>query len=134
MPPSRRLLLICATLLLTLALGGCAASNGPPRTWTELNLPGAVLRLDSETNVKELRFLGELTGGWVTATIGTRGGPLTAPVFPWRIEGNFLVIGQGKEFERLEFLRLESEHVVARRSTGGVVLFRRFKAWIPSSP
>jgi hypothetical protein len=127
MPLSRRVLLLSATSVITPLFGGCVAVSDTPKTWMELSLPGTSLILDSEIEVEELRFLGEPDGGWVAATIGTKGGPLTAPLFPWRLEGNLLVIGHDQPFERLELLRLEEKRVVVRRSSGSVVVFHSIK-------
>ena len=128
MQSARRQLLLQSFTALAGSLVGCAAVAVAPRTWPDLNLPGTVLTLESQSEVEELRFLGEANGGWVVATIGSKNGPLTGPVFPWRIDGEILVIGHDKEFERLEFIGLEQGRVVARRSTGQVVKFRRVKS------
>jgi hypothetical protein len=127
MQSSRRLLLLPVALALASSLGSCTATNQAPISWRELKLPGTVLVLESESEVEELRFLGETEGGWVVVTVGSKNGPLAGPVYPWRIEGESLVIGHGKEFERLEFLSLGPRSVAARRSSGQVVHFRRVK-------
>jgi len=128
MPRLSQQLTLPTAFALAAALIGCAAFNEKPTTWQNLHLPGSVLILESESEVEELRFLGESVGGWVVATLGSKNGALTGPVLPWRIEGKDLVVGYGTELQRLELVRVELDRLVARRTSGQIVQFRLVKA------
>ena len=68
----------------------CRAEDaGSPISWAELNVESLELELIDETSYELLMFQKE---GAVSVTMGEKNGPLAAPVFYWRVEGDHLLI------------------------------------------
>lgn len=88
--------------------------------WSPDWLMGTTLRLISETQVFDLNFC---ENGWVAVTTGLKGGPLSGPLHPWRIEDRKLFIGfpdQTGAF--LEFVSI-TDHKLRVRSQGEEVIY-----------
>lgn len=80
--------------------------------WSPNWLVGTTLDLVSETRVFTMRF-GE--GGWVAVTTGKKGGPLTGPLLPWRIENGKLLIGYSAQpKDGLEFVSITGNKLITR--------------------
>ena len=58
-------------------------------SWSSLDLAHATLELVDDEKYEVFRFNQD---GFVAATLGTRNGPLTAPLLHWRIKGDHLII------------------------------------------
>jgi hypothetical protein len=83
----RSLLVVVAALL-----ASCSSDNeGKEVTWSSLNVATMELELIDAENHEVFSFGPQ---GTVSATIGIRNGPLTAPLFYWRIEESHLVISE----------------------------------------
>lgn len=88
--------------------------------WSPDWLIGTTLDLISETNDFQMRF-GE--SDLVAVTAGPKGGPWTAPLFPWRIENGKLFIGYSTQpSDGLEFLSITGNKLRAR-SEGKEVIY-----------
>ena len=118
---------VLSTLLLTAVgqnLAACAGKQDSPKNWRSVGLPGSVLILQSESKVEEIRFVGE---AWAVVTLGTKGGPMTGPIFPWGFDNDRLSIGQIGEYELLAFVAMVGRRVKARRRSGELVEYDLLK-------
>ncbi len=100
-------------------LFGCAYPDEGIRTdWTSLSLPGKALELIDDKESEWFPFSKE---GTSSATIGTKNGPVAAPIFYWRINGNTLQISVFPDAEIFEELRnpaIKGNIISATRKSG----------------
>ena len=62
--------------------------------------------------------------GVVLATVGLKNGPVTGPVFQWRIEGGQLQILEGdRVIESLTLLKAEGKTITVTRKSGDEAVF-----------
>jgi hypothetical protein len=108
----RRNLLVGLAALLT----SCSSDDeGKEVTWASMNVATMELELIDAENYEVFGFGPQ---GTVSATIGLRNGPLTAPLFYWRIEESHLVISERPNsvtYADLHSPRQNGEFLVVRR-------------------
>ena len=112
---------LCAV---SIVVSACVSTAFSASDWQAFSLGGAVLILEHTDAIEEIRFLGNKEGGWAVVTLGKKSGPQTGPVFPWRVEGEFLVIGHNPEYERFQLISASERKIQVRRVSGQVVSFR----------
>ena len=98
------------------ALAGCGEPElGAATTWAQLKVEGLQLELVHEQKYELLMFGPQ---GTVSATVGTKGGPLVAPLWYRRVEGQHLVISEqpsGGTYADLHAPRLNGSFLLVRR-------------------
>lgn len=100
-----------------------STDEGLATAWEALDLPGSTLDLIDETQVQTLRFNAD---GWVAAIVGTRHGPLAAPLWRWRIDAGRLLLCDSEHAHPLEALsapRVRQRIVSATRDGGATVRY-----------
>ena len=114
----RRRFILGLLLPLCASMSNAAAPVSPPpfpsniQGWSSSWLVGTTLDLVSDTDILSLRF-GE--AGWVAMTAGKKGGPVTAPVLPWRIENGQLFVGYSVQpKDGIEFVSFSGNRLVTR--------------------
>jgi len=122
----KKLLFVAA--LLVPPLFSCAISEGAkPISWQAAALDGKMLDLISDKYIQEYRFSSD---GRVVATLGARDGPITAPIFYWKIENGILLIYSYSPSDfKIELgpPTKEGDILSARRETGDIVRYRLSK-------
>lgn len=85
-------------------------------------MPGLELNLNDPTNVEWYEFGSD---GGVSATIGERGGPYSAPLYYWRTDGNLLLVTDWdqKVVEKLRLLEVGHGEIVVQKSSGAKVTY-----------
>ena len=118
-----------AILSIAAILAGCSkADEGLPTDWPSLHLQGKTLDLVDDAKVETYSFNDQ---GLVSVTIGTRGGPVAAPLYYWKLKGNVLVISEFPDqpgAEELSSPKVQGDLVSASRTSGTRVQFRLSKA------
>lgn len=120
-------LILGLLVLLCAGMSNAAAPVSPPpplpaniQGWSSSWLVGTTLELVSDTDILILRF-GE--AGWVAMTGGKKGGPVTGPLLPWRIENGKLFVGFSVQpKDGIEFVSLSGNRLVTR-SEGKKIIY-----------
>lgn len=106
-------------LLIFALLSGCSYPDEGARTsWALVSLPGKALELIDDTELAWLPFSGD---GTSSATIGTKGGPVAAPILYWRVTGNTLqlsVFSDAEIFEELSDPAIKGNIISVTRKSG----------------
>lgn len=92
--------------------------------WAKLALHGKSLDLIDDKGIESYRFHED---GIVVATFGTKGGPITAPLFYWKINGDCLTISEasdGKIFRELCSPSIQEDVIRAKRKDGSMAQYR----------
>ena len=120
--------LLC-TLSIAAVVAGCShADEGRATDWTALSLQGKTLDLVDDAKVETYSFSGQ---GLVAVTIGTKGGPVAAPLYYWRVKDNSLIISElpnEKGVEELGTPKIQGDLVSAKRGTGSKAQYRLSKS------
>lgn len=110
----RNLLAIIFAMLL-----GCSHTDeGAQTSWTSMSLPGKALELIDDTELQWFPFSSE---GTSSATLGTKGGPVAAPILYWRVTGNTLqlsVFADAKIVEELSDPAIKGDVISVTRKSG----------------
>ena len=108
-----------------LLLAACSSfESGEKVAWSALIIERVELELIDDQKYELYRFGKE---GTVSATVGLRNGPLVAPLFYWRVEGDHLIISenpQTKTFADLYEPRKDGDVLFVKRGLGGKSKFR----------
>ena len=117
---------IRTSLVLTaFMLAACGShESGKEVSWSALDIERLQLELIDDEKYELYSFGKE---GTVSATVGLRNGPLTAPLFYWRVEDNHLIISenpQSKTFADLYEPRKDGDVLFVKRGLGGKSKFR----------
>lgn len=119
-----------SVLSIVVALAGCSKTGGgQPAEWSSLQLQGKTLDLIDDDKVETYRFHDQ---GLVAVTLGAKGGPVTAPLFYWRINGNVLVISEMPDQQDLEALggpTVQGDVVTVSRKSGARARYRLAKSY-----
>lgn len=92
--------------------------EGAQTTWTSMSLPGKSLELIDDTELQWFPFSNE---GTSSAKLGTKGGPVAAPILYWRVTGNTLqlsVFEDAKVVEELSDPAIKGDVVSVTRKSG----------------
>jgi hypothetical protein len=107
-----------------LSISGCTVNEqGIAGSWEQFNVQETELELVDDKNYELLVFGKE---GTVSATIGLKDGPLTAPLLYWHIEGNHLYITQtphSNVWIDLHEPRIDGTRLTAKRGAFGKSLY-----------
>ncbi len=112
-------------VLIAVVLAACSSDeSGKEASWSALNMERLQLELIDDQKYELYSFGKE---GTVSATVGLRNGPLIAPLFYWRVEGDHLIISenpQSKTFADLYEPRKDGDVLFVKRGLGGKSKFR----------
>ena len=112
-------------LLTALILAACSPDeSGKEVSWSALNMERLQLELIDDQKYELYSFGKE---GTVSATIGLRNGPLMAPLFYWRVEGDHLIISENPQSMTVADLyepRKGGDVLFVKRGLGGRSKFR----------
>ena len=112
-------------LSFAVALAGCALPReGRATDWASIQLEGKKLSLIDDTRQETYSFVDKNV---VTASIGTKDGPMTAPLYYWTVKSNTLVISKLPNQQVVEALtapKLQGDVISANRKSGASVQYR----------
>ena len=114
-PGQRQAAFFFRALALCLVVASCAPVPPRPIGWSPSWLLGSSLTLVSDERVESFCFS---NSEYVAATLGQRGGPLTAPMLRWRVVNGKLGLGENDSYELLEFVASSGSRVMVRRRDG----------------
>jgi len=117
---------ILSSLVLTaFMLTACGShESGKKVSWSALDIERLQLELIEDEKYELYSFGKE---GTVSATIGLRNGPLVAPLFYWRVEGDHLIISEKPKsdtFADLHEPRRDGNVLFVKRGLFGKSKFR----------
>jgi hypothetical protein len=126
MTTARKILAVWLLVLIgMLALVGCRKPDEGTRVqWAALALPGKTLELMDD---KKLLIFPISANGMSPASIGTKAGPVAAPLFFWKIEKNVLrisVLPDSDIFEELSEPALKENVVTVTDKSGDRVRYK----------
>jgi hypothetical protein len=101
---------------------GFSSLGGDAINWAQLDLPGKRMELLDEKVVEVYRFH---KAGHVSVTLGTKDGPLAAPLFYWKIKRGLLVITESDTsvYQEFEVLSIDGSVLTAKRRSGGIAKY-----------
>lgn len=105
-------------LIFAMLLGCSHMDEGAQTTWTSMSLPGKALELIDDTELQWFPFSSE---GTSSAKLGTKGGPVAAPILYWRVTGNTLqlsVFADAKVIEELSDPAIKGDVISVTRKSG----------------
>lgn len=97
---------------------GCMCRTSPEGgTWRAEDVAGSTFTLISQTKYAQYHFL---SNGLVVATVGMVNGPLTAPIWKWKIteDGSLSIQDEGRTMDSWRVTSWTGGHVIVESDTG----------------
>jgi hypothetical protein len=109
-----------------LALAACQHQQSSPASWTPEDVFGLRIELVHPTQIANFNFLDRAPDGtqYVTATLGTKDGYVTGPIFEWRIVDGRLWIGDERISTEYTLLSRTQDRLILENKGGWVSEFR----------
>ena len=101
---------------------GCSQAKAHTKPqWSEESVVGLTMSLDDPAVEEDFSF-GK--NGFVGATFGRKGGPLTGPALRWRLVDGYLQIGEGQTAEQFALVARDSSTIIVTNRVGKTLRFR----------